>query len=91
MAYKLKPNKAMAKRVRVTKTGKIKHRHTFLSHLRSARTSKKKRHLGRPAIMFEGLARNMRKYLLVSKVKPGKIAHERALAAKKAQATAKNA
>ena len=63
MAYKFKPNKAVAKRFKVTKTGKLKRGHSLTSHLRSARTSKKKRELRRPEILFEGIARNMRKLM----------------------------
>jgi len=36
------------------------------SHLRSARTAKKKRELRRPEILFEGHARNMRKLMGIS-------------------------
>ncbi len=82
MAYKFKPNKSVAKRFKVTKTGKLKRGHSNTSHLMSARDSKKRRKLGRPAILFEGHARNMRNRLGVSALKPRKIAHERALAAK---------
>jgi len=63
MAYKFKPNKAVAKRFRVTATGKLKRGHSLTSHLRSARTAKKKRELRRPEILFEGHARNMRKLM----------------------------
>ena len=63
MAYKLKPNKAVAKRFKVTATGKLKRGHSLTSHLRSARTAKKKRELRRPEILFEGHARNMRKLM----------------------------
>jgi large subunit ribosomal protein L35 len=81
MAYKFKPNKSVAKRFKVTKTGKLKHRHTMSTHLRSNRSADKKRELGRGAILFEGHARNMRAMMGLSKLKPAKVAHERALAA----------
>ena len=87
MAYKLKPNKAVAKRFRVTKTGKLKRGHTLTSHLMSGRSAKKKRKLGRPALVAEGLAKNMRRLIGVSKLKPKKIEHERKLAAQR-EATA---
>jgi len=32
MGYKFKPNKGVAKRMKVTKSGKIKHRHEKNSH-----------------------------------------------------------
>jgi len=83
MAYKFKPNKSVQKRFRVSKTGKVKRGHSFRSHLMSGRTAKKKRHLRRPAILFEGLARNMREMMGVSGRRPNQIAHERALAAQK--------
>jgi large subunit ribosomal protein L35 len=89
MAYKFKPSKSVAKRFKVTKTGKLKHRHEKTSHLRSGRDANKKRHLGRPGVLAEGHARNMRRFMGVAKLKPAKTAHERALATKEAAAEAK--
>ena len=63
MAYKLKPNKSIMSRFKVTKRGKLKRHHAKTSHLMSARSSKTKRRLGRPAILYEGLARNLRKHI----------------------------
>ncbi|GIW77330.1 MAG: hypothetical protein KatS3mg104_2393 [Phycisphaerae bacterium] len=83
MGYKYKPNKGCVKRFKVTATGKIKRRGTFSSHLRSRRDAAMKRRLGRPAILFEGHARNMRRFMGVSGLKPLKIAHERAIAQQK--------
>ena len=91
MAYKYKPNKSVAKRFKVTGTGKLKRRHTLSTHLRSARDAKKKRHLGRPAILNEGHARNMREMMGIKGTRPGRTRHLRALkaaAAKKAALTA---
>ena len=79
MAYKYKPSKSVAKRFKVTKTGKLKRGHAFRSHLMSSRPANKRRKLRRPAILFEGHARNMREFLGLSKLKPAQIAHERAL------------
>jgi large subunit ribosomal protein L35 len=87
MAYKFKPNKSVAKRFKVTKTGKLKRGHSKTSHLMSARTPKKKRELRQREVLFEGHARNMRKLMGISHLKPAKIEHERALA-EKADATA---
>ena len=70
MGYKLKPNKAVKKRFKVTATGKLKRHHSLTSHLRSARTSKKKRELRRPEVLFEGIARNMRKLMGVGHKHP---------------------
>lgn len=86
MGYKLKPNKAVLKRFRVTKTGKLKRGHCLTSHLMSGRSAKKKRKLGRPALVAEGLARNMRRLAGVGHLHPKKTEHERALAAKKKEA-----
>src|SRR3982750_2942660 len=77
----MKPNKAIAKRFRVTKTGKLKRHHSFTSHLMSARPANKRRKLRRSAILFEGHARNMRERMELSRVKPAKVEHERPLAA----------
>jgi len=88
MAYKFKPSKSVAKRFKVTKTGKLKHRHEKTSHLRSGRDSSLKRRLGRASVLAEGHAKNMRRFMGVAKLKPNKIAHERALKAKAAAAPA---
>lgn len=84
MAYKLKTNKSIQKRFKVTATGKLKRGHCKTSHLMSARTSKTKRKLGRPALVAEGFAKNMRALIGASHKSPAKVAHKRALAARKA-------
>ena len=71
MGYKLKPNKAIAKRFKVTAKGKLKRHHSLTSHLRSGRSAKKKRELRRPELLFEGLARNLRRLMGISK-SPGR-------------------
>ena len=89
MAYKLKPNKCVAKRFKVTKTGKLKRHHSKTSHLMSARTSAKKRELRRPELLSESFAKNMRKLMGISGLNPKRTAHRRrlkALAAAKAAA-----
>jgi large subunit ribosomal protein L35 len=88
MAYKYKPNKAVAKRFKVTATGKLKRRHTLSTHLRSARDAKKKRHLGRPAILNESHARNMRELMGIKGRRPNQVRHQRELKAQEAQAGA---
>ena len=85
MGYKFKPAKAVAKRFKVTKTGKLKRHHAFTSHLMSARPANKRRKLRRSAILFEGHARNMRAMMGLSHLKPAQTEHERALAEKKAE------
>ena len=85
MAYKFKPRKSIAKRFRVTGTGKLKHERTLRRHLLSGRSADKKREMARPAIMSEGHARNFRVALGVAKLKPKRAAHQRRVkAAKKA-------
>ncbi len=80
MAYKFKPNKSVAKRMRLTKTGKLKRHHGFTSHLMSSRPASRRRKLRQPEILFEGHARNMRKLMGVGGLHPGKVRHERELA-----------
>ncbi|HZK82564.1 MAG TPA: 50S ribosomal protein L35, partial [Humisphaera sp.] len=85
-----KPCKAIAKRFKITRTGKVKRHHCFTSHLMSSRSGNKRRHLRKSAIMSEGHAKRMRRFLGLSKLKPLKFAHDRALkeaAAEKAAAT----
>jgi large subunit ribosomal protein L35 len=79
MGYKFKPSKSAAKRFRVTKTGKLKRNHSFTSHLMSSRPANKRRKLRRPAVLFEGHARNMRKLMGISHLNPARLEHERAL------------
>jgi large subunit ribosomal protein L35 len=83
MGYKLKPNKAILSRFKVTKRGKLKRHHAKTSHLMSGRTAKTKRRLGRPAILHEGLARNLRKYIGKGHLHPLKIEAGKAIAMKK--------
>jgi large subunit ribosomal protein L35 len=82
MGYTYKPSKSIAKRFRVTKTGKVKHNHSFTSHLMSSRPAKRRRKLRRASVLHEGHARNMREFMGLKKLKPLKIAHDKALALK---------
>ena len=81
MGYKFKPSKSVAKRFKVTKTGKVKRHHCLTSHLMSSRSGNKRRRLRKSAILSETHGKNMRRYMGLSKLKPGKVAHERALEA----------
>ena len=87
MGYKYNPNKGMKKRLRVSATGRVKHNHSFTSHLRSSRSSKRIRHLRRASVLFEGHAKNMREFMGLKGVRPNQIANKRRLAAKAAAAT----
>jgi len=86
MGYKYKPSKSVAKRFKVTKTGKVKAHHGFTSHLMSARPAGKRRKLRKPQLLHEGHARNMREFMGVSGKRPNQIAHQRRLAAAEKQA-----
>ena len=79
MAYKFKPNKSVAKRFKVSKTGKLKRHHSFTSHLMSSRPANKRRKLRKPEILFEGHAKNMRKLMGISHLNPTKAAHDKKL------------
>jgi large subunit ribosomal protein L35 len=87
MGYKFKPNKSVAKRFRVSKTGKVKRHHSFTSHLMSSRSANKRRKLREPEILFEGHARNMRHLMGIEGTRPNQIAHKRRLAAEAAKET----
>ena len=82
MGYKFKPNKSVAKRFKVTKTGKLKRHHAYTSHLMSARPASTRRKLRRAAILSETHGPRLRKLMGISGVRPAQIAHDRALAAK---------
>jgi large subunit ribosomal protein L35 len=88
MAYKMKPNKSVMSRFKVTKTGKLKRHHAKTSHLMSGRPPAKKRQLGRPAILSETLAGNLRRLMGVEKKNPRRAAHVKRVRAAKAAAPA---
>ena len=86
MAYKFKPKKSIAKRFRVTGTGKLKHERTLRRHLLSNRSGDKKRAMARPAVMSETHAPNFRLAMGITK-NPKLIAHQRRLRAQQAEAS----
>ena len=90
MGYKLKPKKAVSRRLKLTATGKLKHRREKNSHLRSNRKSSLKRRLGRAAVLHEGHSRNMRRFMVVEKLRPNKTAHEKVAKAASANDEARN-
>lgn len=83
----MKPNKAVAKRFKVSKTGKLKRHHGFTSHLMSSRSANRRRKLRKGAIVPESHARRLRKIMCISK-SPGKIAAAKLRSAKARAATA---
>jgi large subunit ribosomal protein L35 len=86
MGYKLKPNKSVLKRFKITKTGKVKRHHCKTSHLMSARTPAKKRELRGTELVAEGFARNIRRLAGVGHLNPARAAHLKAIKARKAAA-----
>lgn len=60
---KQKTRKAVVKRMKLTKTGKVKRRHSFTSHIMVRRSTKRKRHLRAPAILEGKMGKNMAKCL----------------------------
>lgn len=60
---KMKTHKALAKRVRVTKNGKILRPHAGKSHLNSALSPKRRRHLRRKGQVAAGFAKAIKRAL----------------------------
>ena len=60
---KAKTCKAVAKRMKVTKNGKVKRGHAFTSHMMVRRSRKQKRNLRKPAIVPGLIARNIKRLL----------------------------
>ena len=83
MGYKFKPNKGVAKRMKLTATGKLKHRHEKNSHLRSGRNSALKRRLGRSGVLDETQAGRLRTLMGATAKRPKQIEQERAVASAK--------
>lgn len=50
---KLKTNRGAAKRFKRTASGGFKRRHSHLRHILTKKTSKRKRHLGKPATVHK--------------------------------------
>lgn len=56
---KLKTRKSVVKRMKLTKSGKVKRHHAFTSHLQVRRSRKRKRNLRQAAILTGRLAKSM--------------------------------
>jgi large subunit ribosomal protein L35 len=48
---KMKTHSGAKKRFKLTATGKVRGRHSFTSHILEKKSPKRKRHLGRPAVI----------------------------------------
>lgn len=62
---KMKTKKAVAARFKVTATGKLKHSQPGKRHILTKKTSKRKRQLSRPAVLFEALAKTYKRLMCV--------------------------
>ncbi len=60
---KLKTHKGIKKRVKVTKSGKIKRRKAFRGHILTKKSSKRKRHLKKPKMMDDFHKKKYKKLL----------------------------
>jgi large subunit ribosomal protein L35 len=57
---KQKTHKGLSKRVKITGTGKVKHRRAGMGHLLSGKSSKRRRRLNSPATMMPVYAHKAR-------------------------------
>ena len=60
---KVKTHKGLAKRVKITANGKVKHSRPFTSHLMSSKNAKRRRQLRRKALITGAQARKIRRLL----------------------------
>lgn len=60
---KLKTHRGVAKRVKITGTGKVKRSRAFHSHLLSSKTPKRKRNLSHTVVVHKANAKNIKKLL----------------------------
>ncbi len=60
---KQKTHKGLAKRVKVTAKGKLKHRTNFTGHLMSGKSGNRKRALRKPSYVSECFEKRMRRML----------------------------
>lgn len=63
MGGKLKTNKSVAKRFRVTKSGKFKKMRAGKRHLLQGKSSKRKRHLRQGDLVSSGMEKQIRRLL----------------------------
>ena len=50
---KMKTNRALAKRIKVTGTGKIKRKHAYMGHFAPEKTHKQRKHLAKSGLIHE--------------------------------------
>ena len=61
---KQKTHKGLAKRVKVTARGKVKHKKAGAGHLMSGKNAKRRRRINRPAIVDKAMSDKVRKALI---------------------------
>lgn len=64
MKIKAKSKSALKKRIKVTASGKIKHKHAFRSHLAQNKSTKQKRHSRKSALMSSGDAKRLKDLII---------------------------
>ena len=60
---KMKSHRGAAKRFEVTGSGKLKRRRAFKNHILEKKSSKRKRHLGNPALVSDHDSKRIRRLL----------------------------
>ena len=60
---KLKTRKAVAKRFKVTKTGKVKRKKAFASHIMGKKSAKRRRNLRKPKLADKSDSRRMKRLM----------------------------
>ena len=60
---KLKTRKAVAKRFKVTKTGKVKRKKAFASHIMGKKSAKRRRNLRKPKLVDKSDVRRIKRLM----------------------------
>lgn len=60
---KQKTHKGLSKRVKITASGKVKHKKAFAGHLMSSKTPKRKRSLSKATTMTDTMAKKVKAFL----------------------------
>jgi len=61
---KQKTHKGLTKRVKITATGKVKRKRSYGGHLMSSKSAKRRRQIGKSAIMTGTIAKTIKKHIL---------------------------
>jgi len=60
---KPKTHKGLTKRIKITATGKVRHKRCGAGHLMSGKNAKRKRYISKPAIMAGAMAKKVKEKL----------------------------